>query len=62
MLREIQLDGTIYDKTVIAIERIRTMVPFLLPRIERRYIWKLLHCSGYEVGGEYQKKIRTTFA
>jgi phosphoadenosine phosphosulfate reductase len=27
MLREKQLDGTVYDKTVIAIERIKTMAP-----------------------------------
>jgi 3'-phosphoadenosine 5'-phosphosulfate sulfotransferase (PAPS reductase)/FAD synthetase len=27
MLREKQLDGTIYDKTVIAIDRIKTMAP-----------------------------------
>jgi phosphoadenosine phosphosulfate reductase len=27
MLRELQLDGTVYDKTVIAIERIKTMAP-----------------------------------
>jgi 3'-phosphoadenosine 5'-phosphosulfate sulfotransferase (PAPS reductase)/FAD synthetase len=27
MLRERQLDGTTYDKTLIAIERIKTMAP-----------------------------------
>jgi phosphoadenosine phosphosulfate reductase len=27
MLREIQLDGKVYDKTAIAIERIKTMAP-----------------------------------
>jgi 3'-phosphoadenosine 5'-phosphosulfate sulfotransferase (PAPS reductase)/FAD synthetase len=38
MLRERQLDGTIYDKTLIAIERIKTMAPVA----ERIY-------SGYTV-------------
>ena len=55
MLRELQLDGTVYDKAATAIERIRTMFP-IAERIYEELRSKMLKRIAREARKRGRKK------